>query len=101
MGSRSADGLDDPGRQVGEVLVDPPAAGGRAHIRPGELGEAWPFVVDEIRELDAFARFQHDDFDALLRQLVAERSAARARPYDDDDAVVVLIEFRCHVRFLA
>ena len=101
VGRRSADGLDDPGRQVGEVLVNPPAAGGRAHIRPCELGEAWPFVVDEIREVQALACFEHDDFDALLRQLVAKRAAACARPHDDDDAVVVLIEFRCHVRFLA
>ena len=91
VGRRSADGLDDPGRQIGEVLVNPPAAGGRAHIRPCELGEAWPFVVDEIREVQALARFQQDDFDAFLRQLVAKRAAARARPYDDDDAVVVLI----------
>ena len=101
VGRRSADGFDDPGRQVGEVLVNPPTARGRPHIGPCKLGEAWPFVVDEIREVQALARFEHDDFDALLRQLVAKRSAARARPYDDDDAVVVLIEFRCHVRFLA
>src|ERR1700677_1952783 len=101
VGRRSADGLDDPGWQVGEVLVNPPASRGRPHVRPSELGEAWPFVIDEIREVQALARFEHDDFDAFLRQLVAKRAAARARPYDDDDAVVALIEFCYHVRFLA
>ena len=101
VGRRSADGLDDPGWQVGEVLVNPPAAGGRPHICPRELSEARPFIVDEIREVQALARFEHDDFDAFLRQFVAKRAAARARSYDDDDAVVVLIEFGCHVRFLA
>ena len=45
---RAADRLDDPGRQVGEVLGDPPASGRRAHVLPGELGEAVPFVVDEV-----------------------------------------------------
>ena len=34
MGRRSADRLDDPGRQMGEVLVHPPTAGGRSHVRP-------------------------------------------------------------------
>ncbi len=101
MGRGSADRLDDPGRQIGEVLVHPPAAGGRSHVRPCELGEARPFVVDEIREVVTLAGFEHDDLDALLRKFVAERAAARARSHDDDDAVVVQIEFRCHVRFLA
>jgi len=65
------------------------------------LGEARPFVVDEVREVVALARFNDDDLHALLRQLVAERPAAGARSHDNDDAVVVQIEFRCHVRFLA
>ena len=86
---------------MGEVLVNPPVAGGRPHILPGELGEARPLVVDEVLVFVALASLQHDNLDALLRQFVAKRAAARARPYDDDDAVVVLIEFRRHVRFLA
>ena len=101
VGRRSADRLDDPGRQIGEVLMNPPAAGGRPHVLPRELDEAVPLVVDEVLVLIALARLEHDDFDALLRQLVAQGAAARARSHNDDDAVVVLIEFRCHVRFLA
>ena len=60
-----------------------------------------PLVVDEVLVFDALARFEDDHLYALLRQLVAERAAARARAHDDDDAVVVLIEFRRHVVFLA
>ena len=81
--------------------MHPPAAGSRAHVLPGELGEARPFIVDEVLEVVALARFENDDFDALLRELVAERAPARARSYNHDDAVVVLVEFRRHVRFLA
>ncbi len=86
---------------MGEVLVNPPAAGGRPHVLPGELGEAGPLVVDEVLVFVTLASLQRDDLDALLRKLIAESAAARARSHDDDDAVVVQIEFRCHVRFLA
>ena len=94
---RAADRLDDPGRQVGEVLGDAPAARRGAHVGPGELGEALPFVVDEVLDLDARAGFEDDDLDALLRELVAERAAAGAGADDHDHAVVIQIEF-CHVR---
>ena len=88
----AADGLDDPGGQVGEVLVDAPGAGGGAHVGPGELGEAGPFVVDEILVFDAVAGLEDDGLDALLGELVAERAAARAGADDDDEAVVVQVE---------
>ena len=39
------------------------------------------------------AGFEHDDLDALLRQLVGERAAARTRADDDDDRVVAEVEF--------
>ncbi len=76
---RAADRLDDPGRQVREIMRDPPGAGRGSHVLPGELGEAFPLVVDEIRDLVAVARLEDDDLDALLRQFVAERAAPRRR----------------------
>ena len=63
----------------------PPGSGGRAHVLPGELGEARPFVVDEVRNLVAVAGLEDHDLDALLGELVAECSAARAGADDDDD----------------
>ena len=43
------------------------------------------------------AGFEHDDVDALLGELVAERAAAGARSDDDDDAVVAQIKFAAMV----
>ncbi len=57
----AADGLDDPGRQAGEVLGDAPVARGGARIEPGELAEAFPFVVDVILGQIAPARFEGHD----------------------------------------
>ena len=62
-----------------------PDAGRGAHVGPGELGEALPFVVDEVLNLVAFAGLQDDDLDALLRELVCERAAAGPGTDDDDD----------------
>ena len=97
VGRCSADCLDDPGGQVGEILRHPPVTGGGAIVEPGELAERVPFVVDEVLVLDALAGFQDDDVDALLGQFVAERAAAGARADDDDDAVVVQCVRCCHV----
>ncbi len=93
---RTAHCLDDPSRKVGKVLRDTPAAAGRAVVEPGELGEAVPFVVDEILVFDTRTGLEHDDVDAFLRQLVAERAAAGTRADDDDHTVVVEIIRSCH-----
>jgi hypothetical protein len=96
MGRRAAHRLDDPGRQVGEVLGHPPGSGGRAGVGPGELGEARPFVIDEILDRMPGARFEHNDIHSLLGQFIAKRSAAGARANDDNHIVVIEIEFRSH-----
>ena len=76
-------------------MRDPPASRSGAHILPGQLGEAVPFVVDEILDLVPVAGLEDHDLDALLGELVAERSATRAGADDDDEPVVVEVEF-CH-----
>src|SRR5690606_23242474 len=88
--------LHDPGRQAGEVLGHPPVAARRAWIDPGELAEAFPLVVDVVLRQVAPARLQRDDADALLGKLVRNDPAAGAGPDDDDDRVVVQIEWCCH-----
>jgi hypothetical protein len=95
MNGRAADRFDDPGRQIGEITRHLPASGGGAHVGPGELGEAVPFVVDEVLELVPVAGLEDHGFDALLGKLVAERSTACAGADDDDEPVVVEVEF-CH-----
>ncbi len=96
MHRRSADRFDDPGRQIGEVLGDAPAARGRAHIVPRQLRETLPLIVDEILDLGARTGLKDHDLDALLREFVAERSAAGAGAHDYNHAIVIQIEF-CHV----
>src|SRR5262249_34260837 len=96
MHRRAADRLDDPGRQIGKVAVHTPRARRRAHVLPGQLREAIPFVVNEILDLKALAGFENDDLDALVREFVGERAAAGAGANDDNDRVVGLIEFRSH-----
>jgi hypothetical protein len=64
-------------RQLPEVVV---------RVEPGQLAEAFPFVVDEILGQVAPARFQRHDLDALLRQFVRQHPAARAGADDDDHA---------------
>src|SRR6185312_15421541 len=59
--------------------------------------EALPLVIDEVLVLDARAGLEDHDLDALLRELVAERSAAGAGADNDHHAGVILIEF-CHVK---
>ena len=49
--------------------------------------------------LDARTGFENDDLDALLRKLVAQRSAAGAGAHDHDHAAVIQIEF-CHLGLL-
>src|SRR5262249_39550495 len=90
----AADGLADPGRQVGEVVRDAPAAGGRALVEPRELPEGLPLVLDEGRGRLPRTRFEHDDLDALLAQLVRQRASAGAGADDHDEAVVVQVELR-------
>ena len=94
---RAADRLDDPGRQAGEVLGDPPASRRGPLVEPAYLGEGLPLVVDEFLRLDARSRFQDHHLDALLGQFVAQRAAAGPGAHDHHDAVVVEVEFRSHV----
>jgi hypothetical protein len=96
---RTADRLHDPCRKVRKIPGDAPASRCGAHVGPGELGKALPFIVDEVLQFDARAGLKDHDLDALLRKLVAERSAARAGAHDHDHAAVIQIEF-CHVEFL-
>ena len=90
----AADRLDDPRRQVRKVLRHTPAATRGAVIKPSDLGEAVPFVVDEILVFDARAGFEHDNVDAFLGKFVCQRAAASAGADDDDNAVVIEI-IRC------
>ena len=73
-----------------------PRARRRAHVRPGQLGEAVPFIIGEIPDFVTFPGLQHHDLDTLLSQFVCERAAAGTGPDDDDDRVVVEIIFRSH-----
>ena len=92
---RAADRLDDPGRQIGEVMRDPPASRSGAHILPGQLDEAVPLVIDEILHLVPVAGLEDHDLDALLGEFIAERATARAGADDHDQSVIVEVEF-CH-----
>lgn len=96
VGRRTADRLDDPGRQVRKILGHAPVAGGGALVLPGKLGERIPLVVDKILVFVTRAGFQDDDVDTLLGKFVAERAAAGARADDDDHAVVVQIKCCSH-----
>ena len=99
MRGRTADRLHDPRRKVRKIFCDAPASRCGAHVGPCKLGKALPFIVDEVLQLDARTGFKDHDLDALLRKLIAERSAARAGTDDHDHAAVIQIEF-CHVGFL-
>jgi len=85
----AADRLDDPGRQVREILAHAPGAGRRPHVLPGKLSEARPLVVHEVRRFVTVPGLEDHHADALLRQFVAERAAAGAGADDDDHAIVV------------
>ena len=98
MRGGAAHGLDDPRRQAAEVAGHPPVARRLAGVRPGELREAVPLVVDIVLGKVAPAGLEGHDGNALLRQLVGERAAARAGADDNDHAVVALVEWSCHVR---
>jgi hypothetical protein len=54
-----------------------------------------PLVVDEILHLVPAAGFEDYNLDALLSEFVSKRTAARAGADDDDESVVVEVEF-CH-----
>src|SRR6476620_12805414 len=95
MNGRAANRFDDPGRQIGKIMGDAPVSRSGAHIFPGELGETAPFIVDEILHLVPIASLKDHDLDALLGELVAECAAARTRADDNDESVVVEVEF-CH-----
>jgi hypothetical protein len=94
MDGRSTDRLDDPRRQVGEILGDAPVAGCGSHILPRQLRETFPFVVDEVLQLDARPGLKDHNLDALLGQFVTQRAAAGAGTDDYDHAIIVQIKFR-------
>ena len=89
MDCRSADRFDDPRRQVGEIFGDAPVAGGGSHIRPRKLRETFPFVVDEVLQLDARPSLKHHHFDAFLRQFTAQRATPSAGTDNYDYAIIV------------
>jgi len=91
-----AHGLDDPGRQIGEILVHAPRTRRRPLVCPGELGETFPFVVDEILDFIARSRFQDHRLDALEGQFGAERAAAGAGTDDHHEGVVIEVERSSH-----
>src|ERR1700692_222975 len=93
MHRRSTDRFDDPGRQIGEIPGDAPVARGGAHIRPRQLRETLPLIVDEILQLGARTGLKDHDLDTLLGKLVAERSASGAGAHDYDNTIVIQIEF--------
>src|SRR5690606_26874019 len=84
VGGGAADGLDDPGRQVREVLRDAPAAGGGAGVGPRHLVEGGPFEVHVVLAAQARAGLEQHALDARLGQLVGEGATAGARADDDD-----------------
>ncbi|MNV04711.1 hypothetical protein D3C71_950160 [compost metagenome] len=89
MGRRAANGLDDPCRQARKILGDPPGAAGGARIEPGHLLEGLPLVVVVILVFQMGACLKQDAGNARLGQFVSQRSAARARAYDDDGLFVL------------
>lgn len=92
----SPDGLDDPGRQAGKVLCNPPVARRGSGVDPGKLPEAFPLVVDIIIRKIASARLQSHDTHALLRQLVGKHTATGARSDHDDNRVVIQVKWCSH-----
>ncbi|ESZ10363.1 hypothetical protein X735_28970 [Mesorhizobium sp. L2C085B000] len=78
--------------QIRKILRHPPVAGRRALVRPGELAEGTPLVIDEILVFVTRAGLEDDDIDAFLGEFVAERAAAGAGADDHDHAVVVEIK---------
>ena len=92
VGRGAADGLDGPGRQVREVLRDPVAPGGRAHVGPGHLVEGRPLVVVVVRAGQVRTGLQDHDAHAGLAQVVGQGAATGARADDDDDVRVGVLE---------
>src|SRR5262249_11094342 len=90
---RAAHGLHNPGGERGEVLGNLPGPRRGARGLPGELNKTVPLVIDEVLVLDARAGLEDHDLDALLHQLIVERSAAGPRAGDPHRARVILIEF--------
>lgn len=78
MGRRATDRLDDPGRQIREILRDAPGAAGRARIEPGHLAEGLPFVVVIILVFQVRAGLEHNTGNACLGQLVGKGTTTGA-----------------------
>jgi hypothetical protein len=95
VGRGASDRFAGPARQVRKILGDPPITRGGPFVQPGELQERFPFVVDEVLELDPLAGLEQDDRHALLAELVGEGAAARARADHDHNRIVVQI-ILCH-----
>jgi hypothetical protein len=79
--------LADPGGEVGVQI-----AGAFARVEPRDLGEHLAAVGD-VTQREALAGLETHHLDALLGELVAERAAAGTGTDDDDDRIVVQIEF--------
>ena len=88
---RAANSLDDPGRQVREILGHPVATGRGAVVEPRHLGERRPFIVLVVLGLDPRPGLQHYARDAALGQLIREGAATGAGA-DDDDGLGVMVD---------
>ena len=96
MHGGAAHGLDDPGGQAGKVLGHAPVAAGGARVKPGQLAEAVPFVVQVILRQIAAPGLQRDNADALLRQFIGQHAATGPGADNHDHRVVVQIKWCCH-----
>jgi len=77
---RAAHCLDDSGRQVREIARNAERARSGAHVGPGQLAEACPFIVDEVRDLVPGAGLENDRLDALEREFGAQRAPPAPEP---------------------
>ncbi len=91
MGGGTADGLDDPRWQAGEVLGYSPGTAGGASIKPSHLLERFPFVIVVVLVIQIGAGFEKNAGNTRLGQLIGQRPAARSRS-DDHDSLFVFCD---------
>src|SRR5262249_2096701 len=87
--SRPAHRLADPRREVREVFRHPPGPGSGTFVEPCELIECKPLLVAKRGGGLALARFQQDDREAFLAELVSKSAAAGARTNNHDHRVII------------
>ncbi len=89
MHGRSAHGFTSPGREVGKVFRDTPAARRGALVQPRKLFECEPFIVVKRDRRLARACLEQNDLEALLAELIGEGAAAGTGADNYYDGVVV------------